>query len=181
MAAPTCVGITLPSTGSVPSAFWEMLNWGAVDRILWTGVLRLMAWCVTCARPVSRKSFTYNIETRRWLDICTIYVYTLVLENSLNSYHKEIQLIQHMVRRTVKATLWYICIMFQVYNSYRFTELTASFNLTSLSVLISVGVLIHHLPVSCFHHNGLSRKSNLLLCVLLSKHHAILLTLNLPN
>jgi hypothetical protein len=27
--------ITLPSSGSVPSAFWEMLNWGAVDRILW--------------------------------------------------------------------------------------------------------------------------------------------------
>jgi hypothetical protein len=22
-------------SGSVPSAFWEMLNWGAVDRILW--------------------------------------------------------------------------------------------------------------------------------------------------
>jgi hypothetical protein len=27
-------GVTLPSSGSVPSAFWEMLNWGAVDRIL---------------------------------------------------------------------------------------------------------------------------------------------------
>jgi hypothetical protein len=27
------------------SAFWEMLNWGAVDRILWMGVLCL----VTCA------------------------------------------------------------------------------------------------------------------------------------
>jgi hypothetical protein len=35
MVAPTCVGTTLPSSGSVPSAFWEMLNWGAVDRILW--------------------------------------------------------------------------------------------------------------------------------------------------
>jgi hypothetical protein len=31
-------GITLPSSGSVPSAFWKMLNWGAVDRILWMGV-----------------------------------------------------------------------------------------------------------------------------------------------
>jgi hypothetical protein len=38
MVAPTCFGITLPSLGSVPSAFWEMLNWGAVDRILWMGV-----------------------------------------------------------------------------------------------------------------------------------------------
>ena len=33
-----CFGITLPSSGSVLSAFWEMLNWGAVDRILWMGV-----------------------------------------------------------------------------------------------------------------------------------------------
>jgi hypothetical protein len=39
MVAPTCFGITLPSSGSVPSAFWEMLNWGVVDRILWMGVL----------------------------------------------------------------------------------------------------------------------------------------------
>ena len=45
MVAPTCFGITLPSSGSVPSAFWEMLNWGAVDRILWMGVLCLVTWC----------------------------------------------------------------------------------------------------------------------------------------
>jgi hypothetical protein len=45
MVAPivVCFGITLPSSGSVPSAFWEMLNWGAVYRILWMGVV---AWCV---------------------------------------------------------------------------------------------------------------------------------------
>jgi hypothetical protein len=30
--APTCFGITLPSSGSVLSAFWEMLNWGTVMR-----------------------------------------------------------------------------------------------------------------------------------------------------
>jgi hypothetical protein len=47
MVAPTCFGITLPSSGSVPSAFWEKLNWGAVDRILWMGVLCLVTWCVT--------------------------------------------------------------------------------------------------------------------------------------
>jgi hypothetical protein len=46
MVAPTCFGITLPSSGSVPSAFREMLNWGAVDRILWMGVLCLVTWCV---------------------------------------------------------------------------------------------------------------------------------------
>jgi hypothetical protein len=45
MVALTCFGITLPSSGSVPSAFWEMLNWGAVDRILWMGVLCLVTWC----------------------------------------------------------------------------------------------------------------------------------------
>jgi hypothetical protein len=33
MVAPTCFGITLSSSGSVPSAFWEVLNWTAVDRI----------------------------------------------------------------------------------------------------------------------------------------------------
>jgi hypothetical protein len=32
-------GITLPSSGSVPSAFLEMLNWGAVNRILWMGTV----------------------------------------------------------------------------------------------------------------------------------------------
>jgi hypothetical protein len=45
MVAPTCFGITLPSPGSVPSAFWEMLNWGAIDRIVWMGVLTLVTWC----------------------------------------------------------------------------------------------------------------------------------------
>jgi hypothetical protein len=36
--SPTCFCITLPSSGSVPSAFWEMLKWGEFDRILWMGV-----------------------------------------------------------------------------------------------------------------------------------------------
>jgi hypothetical protein len=30
---------------AVHRAFWEMLNWGAVDKILWMGVLCLVAWC----------------------------------------------------------------------------------------------------------------------------------------
>jgi hypothetical protein len=50
MAAPTCLGITLPSSGSIPSAFWEMLNWGAVDRILQMGVLCLVT-CVCTVYP----------------------------------------------------------------------------------------------------------------------------------
>jgi hypothetical protein len=48
MIAPTCFGISLSSSGSVPSAFWEMLKWGAVDRMLWMGVLCLVTWCA-CA------------------------------------------------------------------------------------------------------------------------------------
>jgi hypothetical protein len=46
MVAPTCFGITLPSSGSVPSALGETLNWGAVNTILWMGVLCLLTWCV---------------------------------------------------------------------------------------------------------------------------------------
>jgi hypothetical protein len=45
MVSPTCFGITLPSSGSVPSAFWEVLNWGTVDSILWMGVLDLLTGC----------------------------------------------------------------------------------------------------------------------------------------
>jgi hypothetical protein len=46
MVSSTCLGITLPSSRSVPSAFWELFNWGAIDRILWMGVLCLVTWCV---------------------------------------------------------------------------------------------------------------------------------------
>jgi hypothetical protein len=54
MVAPTCFGITLTSWGSVPSAFWEMFNSGAVGRILWMGVLCAVAWshpqyCINCS------------------------------------------------------------------------------------------------------------------------------------
>jgi hypothetical protein len=40
MVAPTSFGITLPSLGSDPSAFWEIFNW-EVDRIVWMGILCL--------------------------------------------------------------------------------------------------------------------------------------------
>jgi hypothetical protein len=46
MVAPTCFGLSLPSSGRIPSAFWELLIWGAVDRMLWMGVLCLVTWCV---------------------------------------------------------------------------------------------------------------------------------------
>jgi hypothetical protein len=51
MAAPTCFGITLPSSGSIPSAFWVVLNWGEVDRILWMGVLCLVTASLDTTRP----------------------------------------------------------------------------------------------------------------------------------
>jgi hypothetical protein len=44
MVFPSCFGITLPSSGSVLIAFWEMLNWGAVDRIVWMDVVGLVTW-----------------------------------------------------------------------------------------------------------------------------------------
>jgi hypothetical protein len=47
MVAPKCFGITLPSSGSVTSALIEILNRGAVDSILWMGVLYLVAWCIS--------------------------------------------------------------------------------------------------------------------------------------
>jgi hypothetical protein len=46
MVSPTCFGIMLPSSGTVLSAVWEMLSWGAVNRILWMGMLCLVTWCV---------------------------------------------------------------------------------------------------------------------------------------
>jgi hypothetical protein len=52
-------GIKLPSSGSVPSAFWEMLNWGAVDRILWMGVgTRNAPWRWYCNAETCRSYHT---------------------------------------------------------------------------------------------------------------------------
>jgi hypothetical protein len=61
MVDPTRFGITLSSSGSAPSAVWEMLNWGAVDRILWMGVLCLVTWCVAISgRHASRHYYSQN-------------------------------------------------------------------------------------------------------------------------
>jgi hypothetical protein len=63
LVAPICFGIALLSSESVPGDFWEMLNWGAVDRILWMGVLCLVTWCV----PTRNASWIWqcNAETCR--------------------------------------------------------------------------------------------------------------------
>jgi hypothetical protein len=57
-----CFGITLPSSGSVPSAFWETLNRGAVDRILWMGVLCLVTLCVFRHFYVLSTGYTYVFQ-----------------------------------------------------------------------------------------------------------------------
>jgi hypothetical protein len=48
----------IASSGSVPSAFWEMLNWEAVDRILWMGVLCLVTWCACAPRHQQEAHFS---------------------------------------------------------------------------------------------------------------------------
>jgi hypothetical protein len=65
MVVPTCFAITLPYSVNVPSAFWEMLNWGSVDRILWMGVLCLMAWCVAIwdHAPLTHHARTHHART----------------------------------------------------------------------------------------------------------------------
>jgi hypothetical protein len=60
MVAATCFDIKLPSSGSVPSVFWEMLNLGAVDRILWMVVLCLVTWCVAIS-DLRHNTPIYNI------------------------------------------------------------------------------------------------------------------------
>jgi hypothetical protein len=70
MVANTCFGITLPSSGSVPSAFWEMLNWGAVDRILRMDVLCLVTWCVAIWPSAFREMLNWGAVDRiLWMGI----------------------------------------------------------------------------------------------------------------
>jgi hypothetical protein len=85
MVAPTCSGITLPSSGSVPSA-WEMLNWGAVDRILWMGVLCLATHHVT--RHESMKDI---------LQYCTISSCHTWANWYLSDNHKNVTHCMHLV------------------------------------------------------------------------------------
>jgi hypothetical protein len=77
MVAPTCFDITLPSSGSVPSAFWELLNWGAVDRILWMGVLCLVMRCVIWDRHAPRHYI--HTELINWMNWCICWLFMHIL------------------------------------------------------------------------------------------------------
>jgi hypothetical protein len=78
MVAPTCFGITLPSSGSFPSVLWQILNREAVDRILWMGVLCLVTWCVA-------------ISDLRSAD-------TICLHSLITLFHKDVQ---HVKNRNI--------------------------------------------------------------------------------
>jgi hypothetical protein len=68
MVSPTYFDIILPSSGSVPSAFLEMLNWGAVDRILCSSIDHLSEgtknapWGWQCNAETCRSYHTYLTE-----------------------------------------------------------------------------------------------------------------------
>jgi hypothetical protein len=66
MVAPTCFGVTLPSSGSVPRAFWEMLNWETVDRTLWMCVLCLVTLCVVCGARTMLPTAVSRNRGRSW-------------------------------------------------------------------------------------------------------------------
>jgi hypothetical protein len=88
MVAPACFGITLPSLGSVPSAFWEMLKW-AVDRILWMGVLCLVTWC---ARTTSLDTTSLLKQLFILLQKQVALIYNLLLH--------EFKLKSHVIRHS---------------------------------------------------------------------------------
>jgi hypothetical protein len=86
MIAPTYFGITLPSSGSVPSAFWEMLNWGAVDRIKDQSRRHC---CGTKHKEISLSAYTRCISTFRTYLIRTLRcVHAVYLCLCVYSYSK---------------------------------------------------------------------------------------------
>jgi hypothetical protein len=88
MVASTCFHITLSSSGRVSSAFWEMLNWGAVDRILW--MWRDVAWCerttpLDTTRPCLWKSNSSNLlKFAQMRDACYVKIEVCLVVSDMN-------------------------------------------------------------------------------------------------
>jgi hypothetical protein len=105
MASPTCFGITLPSSWSVTSAFWEMLIWGAIYRILWMGVLclvtrasipawaRLILFANTFCRSAFGKSLRAYESCWKWCPRASIKAWTRLIYRSVSA--------QRLFERTV--------------------------------------------------------------------------------
>src|SRR5215510_3255411 len=90
MVAPTCFGITLPFSGSVPSAFLGMLNW-VVDRILWMGVLCLVTWCAERITSIDTKHHNIHniLSTAAQLSISQKTLGTLPEDGNVMPKHTE--------------------------------------------------------------------------------------------
>jgi MFS-type transporter involved in bile tolerance (Atg22 family) len=115
MLSSTRLDITLPSSGSVPSAFWEMFNWGAIYRILWMGVLCLVTWCVRTTSLDTRHtiadspSFAQNLMAQRCSNVCrSIFVTRLTNTTSLQTHSTiayQLQQVQTCTESTVGVSL----------------------------------------------------------------------------
>jgi hypothetical protein len=94
--APTCFGITLPSSGSVPSAIWEMLIWGVVYRMLWMGVLCLVTWCAVRTMSLYTRICTYIYDISRlrfngFGPACTFWYHSVF---QLVAWHKHFSVVK---------------------------------------------------------------------------------------
>jgi hypothetical protein len=94
MLAPTCFGINC-HLKSVPSAFWEMINWGAVDRILWMGVLHLVTWCTHLILYVKERNI-WRIEAA-YMYLFRVAVQCEWRDDGLNNVHLPMRVLRFRI------------------------------------------------------------------------------------